>query len=227
MEKIKLIALDTDGVLLEDTFSPILHNLAEKLGIAYTEEAERSTFSQAREKTLDFLKKKMNVDSEEETEKLYKLYFAERTKYLEEHGNPNPILPGVLDFIKELKEYGVKFLCYGGLPLELVDTRFKEILSDFDQYVCVNDFRPGMKEIVKEYHLDFSEVLFIDDVNNVAEECKKYNIPFIGMPANYSWGFQKEAMEKTGVKYIVSSVKELSSSYLDEVCADDYIWKRS
>ncbi|MDO8139594.1 hypothetical protein [Streptococcus mutans] len=48
MNRLKLIACDIDGVLLEDTFSPVLRNLAKKYNVDYTAELENNTFSQKR-----------------------------------------------------------------------------------------------------------------------------------------------------------------------------------
>ncbi|KAF6625255.1 hypothetical protein MF628_005275 [Paenibacillus polymyxa] len=45
MNTIRLIACDVDGILLTDTFSPVLKSLVKKAGMPYTREIERNVFS--------------------------------------------------------------------------------------------------------------------------------------------------------------------------------------
>ncbi|MEH7454670.1 HAD family hydrolase [Gottfriedia acidiceleris] len=223
MEAIKLIACDIDGVLLEDTFSPVLRILAEKYGVDYTAELENNTFSQRRDDAAAYLKSYLGFPEETTTKEIIDEYFKERKKFMQE--DENPIISGVPEFLEMLKSLNVKLVCYGGLEEKMIDLRFRPYFKYFDQYICTNSFRPGLKEITKEiYGLDFSEVLFIDDVNRVAEEAKKYQIPFIGVPAQHTWGFQEKEMKNTGVKYLVKSVKEITKDYLEKIDLDKAIW---
>ncbi len=224
MKNIKLIACDIDGVLLEDTFSPVLHILAQRFNIPYTAELENNMFSQNRGKAVNYFLKQLSLSGHKESEDVLKLFFDERQKYIDKSGTP--ILDGVPEFISLLKNLDVKIVCYGGLDYEMIDKRFTSYLKNFDQYICTNDFRPGLKEIVKNfYQLEYQEVLFIDDVAEVAKEAKKYSIPFIGIPTQHSWGFQKDEMAKVGTKYIVSSVKEITKEYLERLDSDQAIWE--
>ncbi|AVM72305.1 HAD family hydrolase [Streptococcus mutans] len=222
MENLKLIACDIDGVLLKDTFSPILHRLAKKYGIPYTADLENNTFSQNRSEAASYVKNNLCLPKNISVQELLKEYFEERTEFIKY--DRSPILSGVPEFLQLLKSLNVSLVCYGGLDEKMIDPIFKPYLKYFDCYICTNDFRPGLKEIVTKYHFDFSQVLFIDDVNRVAEEAKKYGSPFIGVPAQHSWGFQEEEMKKTGVKYIVHSVKEITKNYLEKVDLDKSIW---
>ena len=70
------------------------------------------------------------------------------------------------------------------------------------------------------YNIDYFEALFIDDVDTVAQAAKVLDMPFIGCPANFQWGFQKEEMLNTGVKYIVDSADEITQDILDRIDAD-------
>lgn len=72
--------------------------------------------------------------------------------------------------------------------------------------------------------MDFTDVLFIDDVAKVALEAKKFDIPFIGVPSSHEWGFQKQLMQKAGVKYMVSSIEEITEDYLRLVDEDINLW---
>lgn len=227
MKKIKLIAVDIDGVLLADTFSPVLHRLTKKFQVQYTSELERNTFSQNRNSAASYLKKELRLPLKTTNEEVLKMYFDERKKYLKEKNSQSNILNGVHDFINNLKSYDIKIVCYGGLPLEKVDKNFIPYLKEFDQYICTNDFRPGLKEIIKDiYKVNYNEALFIDDVNRVAQEAKKYNIPFIGVPEKNTWGFQYSDMKENGVKYIVSSVSEIDNNMLEKIDSDNNIWEK-
>lgn len=227
MKNIKLIACDIDGVLLEDTFSPILRSLCIRLGQDYTREVERNMFSQTREEAMKFVMVKLGIKSKEEARKIYNLYFEERDKYLASH--PSVVVDGLEAFIKRLVNTEAKLVCYGGLDIEMIVDDFTPYLGYFDRYVCTNDFRPGIKEIVRDiYKLEYNQVLFIDDVNKVAEVAKSLNVPFIGIPSEEGWSYQKNDMKETGVKYLVKSINEISKELLDTVDNDivkETIWK--
>lgn len=223
MNNIKLIACDTDGVILEDTFSPILHKMSKILHIPYTEEMERNTFSRDDGEALKYIQEKLNV-SNNKISSIYHMYFKERNKYIQASGR-NPILSGAYNLLRRLKNSNAKVICYGGLKYSQVDNRAKPLLSKFDKYICTGSFRPGIKEITKDiYHLPYSKILFIDDVNTVAETAKKHNVPFIGVPTDYSWGYQKQDMKKTGVKYLANSINDITNNYLNRIDSDKHIW---
>lgn len=225
MENIKLIALDIDGVLLEDTFSPILRKCALNLGEEYTRELERNLFSRPQKESLQYVVKRLNL-SDEQAQVLFQSYFIERDKYLK--GNNSGVIEGVPELLEFLSSLDVKLICYGGLTEDLIIEEFKKYMHYFDQYICTNDFRPGIKEITKDiYKLNYNQVLFVDDVNTVAEVAKTNNVPFIGIPSDFPWGFQKEDMISTGVKYILKSVQEIDLVLLEKIdkeIALDNLW---
>ncbi|HAT1685355.1 TPA: hypothetical protein I8Y21_006213, partial [Klebsiella oxytoca] len=85
-------------------------------------------------------------------------------------------------------------------------------------YIDINTFRPGMYEIVKEkFNLNFDEVVFIDDINRVAEVCKALGAGFIGVPASMPHNFQREEMINTGVKYMVNKFTDITEDLIHEV----------
>lgn len=212
METIKLIAVDIDGVLVEDTFSPVLRSIVFKLGGEYTRELERNVFSRPRHEGRDYIFKTFNITEKD----IPHGFFEERKKYIQAHGCG--LIEGVPEFLELLHSLEVKLICYGGLTEELTPGEFKNYLHYFDQYICTNDFRPGIREITKNfYDLEYNQVLFIDDVNTVAEAAKSLNVPFIGIPAGFSWGFQREDMIKTGVKYLLHSIRDIDSELLDQI----------
>jgi phosphoglycolate phosphatase-like HAD superfamily hydrolase len=224
MKNIKLIACDIDGVLLEDTFSPVLRNLASKFGNEYTRELERNVFSRPRNEAGKYMMKEFNI---EDGRFLYDSFFEEREKYLKEHHSG--VIEGVPAFLEFASSLDVCLICYGGLAEELILEEFKQYMHYFERYVCTDSFRPGIKEIVKDiYQLDYNQALFIDDVNTFAEAAKANNVPFIGIPSSFPWGFQKQDMISTKVEYILNSVKEIDLVLLekiDEEISAGTLWK--
>lgn len=223
MKTIKLIAVDIDGVLLEDTFSPIIRNFVSKFGVEYSRELERNVFSQSQKNAAAYLSNILGINSEAVT----KGYFEEREKYINIYGCK--INEGVPEFLELLNTLGVRLIYYGGLSEDKIIDDFKKYTHYFERYICTNDFRPGIKEITKDiYGLEFNQVLFMDDVNTVAEVAKMNNVPFIGIPSNFPWGFQRQDMIATKVKYLLNSVKEIDIKLLeriDDEASDGIIWK--
>jgi phosphoglycolate phosphatase-like HAD superfamily hydrolase len=215
LKNIKLIACNIDGVLLEDTFSPIFRNLVLKYGCEYTREFERSVFSRPLLEAGDYMMKTFHVS---DGPYLYKTYFEERKKYLENHYCG--MIEGVPEFLQFAATLNLRLVCYGGLAKEHIQDEFKEFLPYFEKYICTINFRPGIKEITKEYGLEYNQVLFIDDVNTVAEAAKANKASFIGIPSNFPWGFQRQDMISTGVKYILDSVKDINRGLLEKIDAE-------
>lgn len=218
MNNIKLVAIDIDGVLLEDTFSPVIRRLTLKEGKKYTREIERNVFSRPRKSAVDYIKKTLDKNPETTFQEMMQEFFDERDLYLKDH--PKFLLSGVDTFLNRLVHENVTCICYGGLPENAIVSEFDLYMKYFDRYICTDAIRPGLKEITYQmYQLQNNQVLFIDDVNTVAEEAKKMNIPFIGVPANFSWGFQRQDMIQTGVQYLFDSVADISNEILHEIDA--------
>lgn len=223
MKTIKLIAVDIDGILLKDTFSPVLHNFVLKFGTEYTRDLERNLFSRPQQEAARYLSKLVGHGSATLLEK----YFEERQQYLKSNdGGLNEGVPELLELLSHLK---VRLVYYGGLPEEEFIDRFQNYQHYFERYICTNHFRPGIQEITKDFYgLEFHQVLFIDDVNTVAEVAKINNVPFIGIPSNFPWGFQRQDMIATKVKYLLNSVKEIDLELLERIDAEasvETIWE--
>lgn len=233
MNTIKLIAVDLDGPLLIDTFSPLLLEICKFRGIEYTSEVESKTFSQPRDKVVEYLKEihghtfsQDELDSS--TEDYLQTFFVMREEFMK--NNKKGMREGVPKFIEMIASTGIKMISYGGLNEEYMREELGEYANAFDQYVCTNDFRPGLREIVKDiYKLEFSEVLFIDDVNSVAKHAKELGTPFIGIPSKEPWSWQKKDMIKTGVRYIYDSLGDIDLSLLEKIdieAGKQIIWER-
>ena len=204
---IKMFAIDIDGVLLIDTFSPVLKKLVTKWGFQYTSEIERNTFSRPRHQAAQYIINycKLSYSIEE----ILEIYFQERTLYLKDYDNI--ICQGTRQLLDILIQLDLRVICYGGFPKSHFHNELEDYVSYFEDYICTNEFRPGIKEITKDiYNYQYSEICFIDDVNTVAENAKHLNVPFIGVPSKETWSFQKNDMAKTGVRYLVDSINDIN-----------------
>ena len=216
LNSIKLIALDIDGVALKDTFSPIIYSLVKKWGFEYTADIERNVFSQSQNKAARYLIDTFKLALSEK--ELLELYFNERKVFLET--NDGGIIDGLEEFLKLAQNLQLPVVCYGGLKKDHFEEKLRDYMHYFDgeQYICTNDFRPGIKEIATKYYsYRFNEVLFIDDVNKVAEDAKSLGVPFIGIPSKFHNGFQRQGMLDTGVKYILDSIKDIDENLIRKI----------
>lgn len=217
MKTLKLVAFDIDGVLLKDTFSPVIKLLVEKFGGTYNRDIERNIFSQKREEAAEYLINLFKLDLS--TDELIKIYFKEREEFINRNGSG--FNQGLDYLLKLIESLNLLIICYGGLPETYYRKEMKQYTEYFTMYVCTNDFRPGIKEITTEiYNLKYNEALFIDDVNMVAEAAKSLNVPFIGMPSSNTWGYQKKDMVKTGVKYLINSLNEINLNMIKRIDYD-------
>ncbi|GAA2257596.1 HAD family hydrolase [Streptomyces amakusaensis] len=218
-QQIRLVAVNIDGVLLNDTFSPVIHGFVERRGGRYTAEVERDVFSQPQETALRALGRAAGLDRP--VSELREAYFREREVYLE--GDPVRLLDGAVDLLLRLRSLGLRTICYGGLDRSHFD-RFLGAWShlfDEPRYICTNGFRPGIAEITVDlFGLGYDQVLFIDDVARVAEEAKKLGVAFIGHPSGFEHGFQTAMMVETGVRHLVGSLAEIDEALLGTVNAE-------
>ena len=82
----------------------------------------------------------------------------------------------------------------------------------------MNPFRPGVKEIVTDiFGYRFDEVLFVDDINRVAETTKAFGAGFIGVPASMLHNHQRAQMTATGVRYQLDKIDAIDIPLLCEV----------
>jgi len=211
LNKIKLFAIDSDGVLLNDTYSPVIKRFVEMYGGVYNAQVERHVWGspQITAGHNMALACKLPWSGERTIAEFFKV----RNSYLVE--NPVKVLPNIRKTLEMLHATGAKLVCYGGRNKEYSFDKFLyEYQPYFDldiPYVDINNFRPGVHEIVKDYfHLEHDEVVFIDDINRVAEVCKKLNSGFIGIPANMKHNYQKQEMQETGVKFACACFSDIT-----------------
>jgi beta-phosphoglucomutase-like phosphatase (HAD superfamily) len=225
LRHLRLIAVNIDGVLLNDTFSPVIHRFVVNHGGVYTAELERAVLSQTR------LRAAAAIGVAGSPEEVLDAYFLERERYLEEH--PVHIVDGADRMLRRLRGLGTQLICYGGLERPHFDRHLNAYADWFDQpqYVCTDRFRPGVREIAEDvFGLRCDQVLFIDDVARVGEAARDLGAAFIGHPSSYEHNFQEQAMREAGVRHVVGSLDEVDESLLlslDTKAAEGLTWRDS
>ncbi|KAB8162276.1 HAD family phosphatase [Streptomyces sp. 3MP-14] len=208
-------AVNIDGVLLTDTFSPLIHRFITSRGGAYSAEVERRVFSQRRRDAGWALAEA--VPQEMTGPQALAAYFAERAAHLAEH--PVEIAEGARALLERLRAAGLRLVCYGGLGREHFDEHLGAFTELFDDpvYFCTNDVRPGLREITERLGLRHGEVLFVDDVARVAEEARRLGAPFVGVPSSYPHSHQGELMRRAGVRHLVRALGGIDAALLRAV----------
>jgi hypothetical protein len=213
LRTLRLAAVNIDGVLLNDSFSPVLHRLVLKYGGVYTRELEQRLFSQSRLAAAKVLLEETGAGVSEQ--EAIADYFAEREHHLRDH--PVHTLDGAEELLHRLRGLGLDVICYGGLD----ETHFHRHLGTWKHlftaphYICTDDFRPGIREIVRDrFGLGYHQVLFIDDVARFAGHAKELDVPFVGRPSTFEHGFQRELMRELGVRHLVGRLAEIDEERL-------------
>ncbi|MFE7412987.1 HAD family hydrolase [Streptomyces laurentii] len=223
LDRLRLVALNIDGVLLNDTFSPVIGAFITSRGGVYDAETERRILSQPRRIAGGEMARAAGLDVT--GEQALEIYFAERDRYVAEH--PVRPLPGAAELIARVRDLGLAVVCYGGLSRPHFDIHLGAWAHLFDGpgYVCTDSFRPGIKEIAGDvFGFDLDQVLFVDDVARVAEAAKALDVPFIGHPSS----FQRAFMEELGVRNLVDSLDAIDEELLrtlDAQAAAGGVWR--
>ncbi|MFJ8040383.1 HAD family hydrolase [Kitasatospora sp. NPDC096147] len=226
LRRLRAAAVNIDGVMLDDTFSPVIHHFVTSRGGAYTADVERRIFSQNQRQAAEVAAEAAGLDWP--VEQVLEVYFQERAEYLERH--PLRVLDGAPAMVARLRALGLRTVCYGGLARPHFDRFLGEHAGLFDDpvYVCTDAFRPGVREIVTDVlGLEFDEVLFIDDVARVAETARGLGAAFIGHPSGFEHGFQPQLMRAAGVRHLAASpagVDEWLVRTVDEESANGKLW---
>ncbi|MFI8961061.1 HAD family hydrolase [Streptomyces sp. NPDC053493] len=212
LRHLRLCALNIDGVMLEDTFSPVIHHFLVSRGCAYTADLERSIFSQPRAIAGRLLAEA--IGSSMTGEEALAAYFEERARYVAEH--PVRVSDGAVELVGRLRAAGLATVCYGGLAKDHFDTFLGAHAALFDApgYLCTDSFRPGLREIAGAFGLAYDQVLVIDDVARVGEEAGRLGMPFVGHPSSFEHSFQRRLMTEAGVRHVVDSLHAVDDELL-------------
>lgn len=213
---LSLVAVNIDGVLLNDSFSPVMRRLVESRGGTYSARFERELLSQPQLVAAQRAADELGGTAEQ----LLKDYFAQREEYVREH--PVHVLDGAAELLATLASLAVRTVCYGGLERSHFESHLGQFTGFFDDpgYVCTNDFRPGIREITALFGLRYDQVLFIDDVARVAETARELGTAFIGHPGGPGHGYQRQMMEDTGARHIVGTLRAIDEALLRTVDAE-------
>lgn len=227
MISLRLAALNIDGVLLNDTFSPVIHHFVVSRGGTYTAELERSIFSRPQHVAGRLLA--AAVGGGMTGEEALAAYFEERTAHIER--DPVTITRHTRDLLHRLRGAGLRTVCYGGLGKDHFDHHLGRYAHLFDGpgYVCTNDIRPGLKEITEDvFGLRPRQALFVDDVARVAEAARELGTAFVGRPSSFVHSHQRALMAEAGVRYVISGLDELTDDLLyrvDREMSSESFWR--
>ncbi|MFJ4279506.1 HAD family phosphatase [Streptomyces massasporeus] len=225
LKHLRLAAVNIDGVLLNDTFSPVIREMVIEHGGDYTSEVEYALFSQPQLAAAAVFAEV--TKSEATPRELVADYLARREEYVARH--PVRVLEGAGGLLRLLRRLDLKVVCYGGLDRSHFDRHLDEFTDLFDHpgYVCTDGFRPGIHEIVRDvFGLDYDRAVFIDDVAKVAEVARSLGVPFIGHP-NAEAEYQRSLMTRAGVRHVVRSLGDIDEDLLrtlDHEAATGVVW---
>ena len=223
--RLRVAAVNIDGVLLNDSFSPLIHRFVTHRGGSYSAEVERSIFSQRQADAGRAMA--AAVPQALTGEEALAAYFEERAAYLLDH--PVEVTEGAEALLRRLRAAGLDVICYGGLA----KSHFDEHLGSYEglftppHYICTNDMRPGLREITAHFGLESGQVLFIDDVARVAETARDLGAPFIGRPSRFEHSHQAELMRQAGAHHLVDGLDEIDEALLravDEEAVAGTLW---
>ncbi|WP_251095495.1 HAD family phosphatase [Streptomyces sp. Caat 7-52] len=217
--KLRMAALNIDGVLLNDTFSPVIHHFVTSRGGTYSADLERRIFSQPQAVAGKVLAETCGLSTA--PMETIALYLQERERYLADH--PVRILDGAVELLHRLRALGLRTVCYGGLDASHFERYLGHLADLFDEprYVCTNDIRPGLHEIAVDIAgLARDEVLFIDDVARVAEAARDLGVPFVGHPSDFEHGHQRQLMAEAGVRHLVGALDEIDERLVRTIDAE-------
>lgn len=216
LSNLKVIALDTNGVLTNDVYSPSIKSFIESHGGEYTSDIERLVFGSPHAAGGHIMSVICGLPwTAEET---IHAYLAEQKKSLE--STPAMLSSGVRQLLETLSATGVSVTSYGGSPKSV---SFDPYLSDYERffdsrypYLNIGAFRPGMKEVARTFGCQFDEIVFVDDLNRVAEISRALGAGFVGFPGAV---YQRQQMRDLAVPYIVDSLSGIDEALLLEIDA--------
>lgn len=224
-KKVKAIALDTNGVLLSDVYSGAIRQFVERHGGLYTPELERMVFGSPHAAGGHIMSTACRLPwTSQET---IDAFLTEQKEYAKCH--PVALSEGAVDFLERMQATGLRITSYGGSPKEVsFDPCLQSHGHLFDAdtpYVNMGAFRPGMKEIAAQaMGCEFGEIIFVDDLNRVADVCRYLGCGFIGIPGA---SYQHRQMVETGVKYVLGSLDAIDLALLSEIdrkLAESALW---
>ncbi|WP_329047960.1 HAD family hydrolase [Amycolatopsis sp. NBC_01488] len=229
LRKLRAVALDCDGVLIDDTYLAMIARFVTDHGGTYDAAAERDVIGLRDIVVAEKVTRLCGLD--QPAEETLKQLWAARQDHLAEH--PIRVAEGARDCLEALGKLPVRLLCYGGRTREHTFDRYLGdlvgLLDPDVPYVSINEHRPGVDHIARTVlGAEHGEVVFVDDVSRVAEDARAHGAGFIGFPAGPAHARQREFMIGYGVRHIATSLAELTPELLeivDEELATSTHWR--
>jgi phosphoglycolate phosphatase-like HAD superfamily hydrolase len=228
LRKVRVVALDCDGVLIDDTYLDLIARFVTGHGGVYDAAAERDVIGL---RDIVVAEKVTRLcDLGQPAEETLKQLWAARQEYLREH--PIRVAEGVQDCLTALGGLPVRLVCYGGRTREHTFDRylgdFTALLDAEVPYVSINEHRPGVGHIARTvFDVGFDEIVFVDDVSRVAADAREHGAGFLGFPSSPAHARQREFMTGLGVRHLLASLAELTPDLLamvDEELATSTHW---
>ncbi|HEY4021898.1 MAG TPA: HAD family hydrolase [Pseudonocardiaceae bacterium] len=218
LRQVRLVAIDCDGVLIDDTYLAVFERFVKENGGDYDERTERRIVGLRDVVVAELIGEACGLD--QPVADTSAAIWAYREQYLREH--PITLAPGVPEFLASLRKLDVRVVCYGGRAREHTFDRYLghlvDLLDPEVPYVGVNEHRPGVDWIVRDViGCEFDQSVFIDDVSRVAQAAREHGVGFIGFPSSPAHQRQRRFMAEAGVRHIVGSFKEISPELLSRV----------
>ncbi|MET8998832.1 HAD family hydrolase [Amycolatopsis sp. Hca4] len=213
--KLRVVALDCDGVLIDDTYLAMIARFVTAHGGVYDAAAERDVIGLRDIVVAEKITRLCGLD--QPAEETLKQLWAARQEYLAEH--PIRVAAGVRDCLEALAKLPVRLVCYGGRTREhTFDHHLGDLVDLFDAevpYVSINEHRPGVAHIARTvFGVAFDEIVFVDDVSRVAEDARAHGAGFVGFPSSPAHARQREFMAAAGVRHFAASPGELTPELL-------------
>jgi phosphoglycolate phosphatase-like HAD superfamily hydrolase len=211
LQQVRLIALDCDGVLINDTYLAVIARFVRRHGGSYDKQAEKSIIGLQDVVVAERLAQLCSLDWA--IKDILAAFWEERQMYLSE--DPIRVADGVETLLASLQEFDVRVVCYGGRTREHTFEPYlghlARLLDQDVPYVSINEYRPGVRRIVRDIvRFEYGEAIFVDDVSRVAEDAKTHGAGFIGMVGGPAHTRQQEMMAELEVRHILGSFSELT-----------------
>jgi len=228
LRKVRVIALDCDGVLVDDTYLTVIAGFVTGHGGVYDAAAERDVIGLRDVVVAEKVTRLCGLD--QSAEETLKQLWAARQEYLASH--PIRVAEGARDCLLALGKLDVRLTCYGGRARAHTFDRYLgdlvDLLDPEVPYVSINEHRPGVGHITRDvFGAGFDEIVFVDDVSRVAEAARAHGAGFIGFPSSPAHARQREFMAGFGVRHLPGSLAELTPELLaivDEELATSTHW---
>lgn len=216
--KLRVVALDCDGVLIDDTYLAVIARFVTGHGGVYDAAAERDVIGLRDIVVAEKVTRLCGLD--QPAEETLKQLWAARQDHLAEH--PIRVAEGARDCLEALSKLPVRLVCYGGRTREHTFDRylgdFVDLLDPEVPYVSINEHRPGVGHITRTVlGAAFDEIVFVDDVSRVAEDARAHGAGFVGFPSSPAHARQRDFMAAGGVRHFATSLAELTPDLLATV----------